>query len=1001
MPDPNPGGSEPETSILLWKALVAEEDPGTAKHILAKNGFVYPARTHKNLMLLSSIYTDREYVKHNIKEILDLCGRSPNPDASLNNLERFARARGGIQRVLLGFERNPVPLERLLWILGASDYFADVCIRDPEYALELFWNLAAPRTPASEIEELQVEPFHRLPHDRAVAILRRAKRRAILRIGARDYLGLADLEASMADLSDAADAILDAAFRIAARRVLGAAAPLPPLCILAMGKLGGRELNYSSDVDLVFLHDDARGPRHAPELFQRLGEAIVSALSEVTEDGCAFRVDVRLRPHGIRGPLSLGVLNSIDYYHSVARPWERVSLVRARPAAGALALGRRFLEAVEPIVFPRTLSAADLEALRTLKRRSESEFRRRLDPERDLKGGPGGIRDVEFVVQTLCVLHGGAHPALRTGNVLRAIRGIRELRLLPGPDLDALESAYRFLRASEHRVQTLFSISTHEVPRVPAARAALARSLRFRGADADACAAFDAALALHRRSAREILERFLGSVRPAEGPAERLSVWLAAGPADAAEGAALLAPFGFRDPARAAGCLLEIASPASSGVSTPERLREGAAALAPRIAERLAEGPDPDGAVARLSRILTQAPAPATLLETLRARPAVLDALAGIAAASPFLAEIPAGDPSSLEPLLLALAYPKGRIPPASAVGSLPIRSFRAAETLRIGARDLLGLSPPRAAMRALSRAAEAAVRESLARARATLAGEAARAPLAVLALGRLGGREMGYASDLDLVFLRGAGEESFAAALAERLTALLEDQGAGWRVDARLRPGGKSANLVPTLAAFEAYHAGKGGAFWERLALTRARAVAGSPAVARAAEAAAARAAYRGHRCDPGEGPGLVRMRERQEQEAGSDDLKRGPGGLSDVEFLVSYLQILHGARREAVRTPSTRGGIGRLARAGVLRRAAASSLLEGFDLLRLVESRIRIVSGLPRDVLPPEPAAREALAGGCGFADAAAMQARIGRVRERIRGIFLEILTPGTPLP
>ncbi|MEK7270980.1 MAG: hypothetical protein AAB215_08600 [Planctomycetota bacterium] len=917
---------------------------------------------------------------------MDLISRSPDPDASLNGLERLSRSTGGFSRILFGFRQNPRPFERLCWILGASEYFTDVCVRDSEFALDFFWTMDEDSEARmdSDFDEIEADDFADLPAARALAALRRAKRRSILRIGSLDYLGLDSLENSMERISRAADRILKAAFRHVERRILGSRNGRLPLCVLAVGKLGGRELNYSSDVDLIFLHEEQ--PGIPPERFQCAAEGIVAMLSEVTEDGAAFRVDVRLRPHGIRGPLSTRLERAIDYYRTAARPWERVALVRARTAAGDARVASRFLEAVSPIVYPRMFGHADLEALKALKRRSESEARTRRDPARDLKTGPGGIRDVEFVAQTLCVLYGGKHPALRTGNVLGALKSIRTLGLLPPEEADALADAYRFLRGTEHRVQTLYSLQVYEVPAPPAARAALARRLGFAGSDESAEREFSKTLALHRDRVRRLFDRFLGEPGPRREGDSRLSHWIEAGSADPAEGAEALGALGFRDPARAARCMLEAATPSPGSLSPPERQREAFARIAPRIAQRLGASCDPDEGMARLSRLLTQSPAPATLFEGLCERPAVLDALADIASASPYLADIPAASPESLEPMLQALAIPKGRPIPPAAPGGAPLGAFRATETLRIAARDLTGLSSPAQTMRALTASAEAAVAEAVAR--ASVAG----APrVSILALGRLGGREMGYSSDLDLVFLHdSAADPSACTRVAERIVRILEEEGAGFRVDARLRPGGKSAPLVASLRSFEAYHAGKGGAFWERLALVRARVIAGPPSLARSAGRAAARSAFQGLASDASEAPGLARMRERQEKEADADDLKRGPGGLSDIEFLVSFLQILEAPRRPDVRTPSTRLAISRLARAGVLAKPVAKSLAEAFDLLRLVESRIRIVRGLPQDVLPKDAAARDAIAKRSGFSGAAAMVEALARTRRRVREIF-----------
>jgi glutamate-ammonia-ligase adenylyltransferase len=671
------------------------------------------------------------------------------------------------------------------------------------------------------------------------AALRRCKYEALLRITLRD-LSCVPLDRSavvLRELSELAARLLDASLAIAEARVAerrGAAVfgETPAhFCVLGLGKLGAGELNYSSDVDLIYLMSDvapaavtARGATPI-EYFAALAQEFGALVSTVEEDGFLYRVDLDLRPEGGRGPLviSEGALQA--YYEVRADTWERAAFAKARPIAGDLELGWHAIGAVDPTIFRSSMDLATIRGIRHLKHSVVEEHGARggfFDVKRD----PGGIRDVEFVAQALQLLHGGRIPQLRDRSTLGALARLAEVNLLPAADAEALAAAYRFLRRLENRMQMRDERQVHAVP-----------------TDAEGAAFWAAAMQLSERDFSDTLEAHRQTVRTA---AEVVF------PEDRAE--AVLELFSRHQPAL-------IALPES------RRMMEQ---LADDLSREIAASSDPELAFNNLDRFVEGVGGRRFYYELLLDRPELVPRLCALFASSRFLSNLLAQYPRLIEPvfddpsrLLLSpaqlredLASLRARVDPGAdgfedALKTLRLFSNR--QTLNIGLLDLGGEVPRAAVETALSDLAQIALEYALAIAEAQLSSRRpdslVAASFLVVGMGKLASRELGYGSDLDLIFLYDlattqsavvAEAQEFFVRLIQRLISALQTQtaeGRCYEIDARLRPSGSQGSLVCSLEAFERYHAG-GSQAWERQALLRSRAVAGNAGLAERFEA-------------------------------------------------------------------------------------------------------------------------------------------------------------------
>jgi glutamate-ammonia-ligase adenylyltransferase len=783
--------------------------------------------------------------------------------------------------------------------------------------------------------------------DQSAAGLRHWKRRELLRIAARDLLGAADLPAVGRELAALAEVCLRAALAIVDADT--------PLTVVGMGKLGGKELNYASDVDVLFLHESDADSAVA----ERVARDLVTTMSGATTDGIVFRTDADLRPEGRAGPLARTLEAYEAYWDRWAETWEFQALIKARPVAGDTDLGGRFLDAARGRVWPDVLDPDAVREVRVMKARAESETARRGLTDRELKRGRGGIRDIEFAVQLLQLVHGRHDGSVRSANTLEALAALSTAGYVERGDATVLDDAYRSVRTVEHRLQLWDEQQTHTLPADIEARSRLARVLGYRDrGDETALDRFDADYRSQQAQVRSVHERLFF--------APILDTLAGAGggplPEEAAE--ERLAAFGFVDVASTRAALRELAA----GLTRRSKVMQQ---LLPVLLGWLSAAPDPDLGLLQLRR-LTEGPArSASLATTFRESPGAAERTCHLLGSGRVLGDALRRQPDFVETLGDddALAREKSRRELAEeALGTLTWRSgteerreglrrFKRRELLRIAARDVLGFADLETSGRELTHLAEVCVE-------AALAALAPSVPFAVIGMGRFGGAELSYASDIDVLFVYDDDAPAGFDAAEHTAEALMLEIGATtaegqtFRIDANLRPEGKQGPLARSLSGYRTYYE-RWALTWEFQSLLKARPVAGDAELAGRLAALVEPFVYREPFPDD-DVREVRRMKARIERERippGDDPqfhLKLGRGSLSDVEFTVQLLQLQHGAEHPEVRTPSTIDALHRLREAGYLDTADADALEDSYRFCERARNGRYLLTGSPGDSLP-----------------------------------------------
>ena len=788
------------------------------------------------------------------------------------------------------------------------------------------------------------------PNDRG---LRRWKRREFLRIAVRDLLAEADMPTVSRELAALAQVCLEQALAIVE--------PDVSFAVVGMGKLGGRELNYASDIDVLFIHD---GDAAAAE---RTARALLATMTVPSEDGIVFRTDANLRPEGRHGPLTRTLESYATYYDGWARTWEFQALIKARPVAGDARLGEEFMDLITPRVWPQMLDPDAIREIRAMKERAEEITERKGLAERELKRGRGGIRDIEFAVQLLQLVHGRGDDSVRSPTTLDALHELADGAYVDRPDVDRLDRAYRFLRTVEHRIQLYDEQQTHTIPSDEQARTRLARVLGYRDSpERTALERFEAEHREHQRAVRGIHERLFF--------APLLETLAGTGPLSPEAAEERLAAFGFTDVERTRAAVRELAD----GLTRRSRVMQE---LLPVILEWLSETPDPDLGLLQLRRLVEGPARSASLAVTFRDAPGAAERTCHLLGASRVVGDALRRHPEFVDTLddddALAIETTRAELT-ADAFDTLEwrgdeeqrregLRRFKRRELLRIATRDLLGYARLESTERELTVLAEACLEAALASLRSPV-------PFAVIGMGRLGGAELSYASDIDVMFVYDGESpsdfddaEHVAAQLVQEIGATTAE-GQTFRIDARLRPEGNQGPLARSIGGFAAYYQ-QWGLTWERQALTKARLVAGDAALGARFAAVAAEFTY-GRPMTDDDIREIRRMKARIERERippGEDPqfhLKLGRGSLSDVEFTVQLLQLVHGGDHPELRAPATIDALERLRASELLAADDADVLEEAYRFCERARNARYLQSAQPSDALPSDRAELERLA-------------------------------------
>ncbi|MFS3130591.1 bifunctional [glutamine synthetase] adenylyltransferase/[glutamine synthetase]-adenylyl-L-tyrosine phosphorylase [Nocardioides sp. Bht2] len=959
--------------------------PGNSRTALGALGFQEIDDAQAGLALLG-VYAE---------PLRALLGRSADPDLALRGLNRLAEAVSDRDAMLAALAADEGTAMRLLRVLGASNALGDHLVRHPEQWRELQDpTLGSTRAPAFAMRADLLravgadpggsEPVAESSEVKALDALRVEYRRILLRLAARDLAHDARVDDVAAELSDLAAGTLEAALAIARARV-GDAARSVRLAVIAMGKCGGHELNYVSDVDVIFVH--APAPDAADDIALRAGTQLAAQViricSEHTGEGAIWPVDAGLRPEGKNGPLVRTLASHQSYYERWAKTWEFQALLKARFVAGDAALGAAYLEMVTPLVWAASSRDDFVEDVQSMRRRVVDH----LPPaqaERQLKLGSGGLRDVEFAVQLLQLVHGRNDESIHAPTTLSALHELIEGGYVGRADGQTMHEAYFFLRTLEHRIQLFDLRRTHVLPDDDASLRRLGRSL---GHLKDPIGGLGAQWRHHRREVRRLHEKLF--YRPLLGAVAKLTddpVTLSEEQAERR-----LAALGYADP-RAA---LRHLGAMTGGVSRTAAIQR---ALLPVMLEWFADAPDPDAGLwgfRRISEALGRTP---WYLRLLRDEGEVAQRLARVLATSRYATDLLEREPNGVKVLAEELAPRTTDAVLAEMVASArrqgqpdeaarAIRAVRRRELLRIsvgelvGVNDVLGVG---AGLAHLTTAALEATLEVAERAVTSRMGlSAAPTRLAIIGMGRYGGFELSYGSDADVMFVHDpvpGGDPRQAATYAQQVALELRRMLAmpasdpGLEIDADLRPEGKQGPLVRSLDAYASYYA-RWSELWEFQALLRADPVVGDPGLRERFTAMIDPFRFPADGLDVDQVREVRRIKARVDEERlprGADPhthLKLGRGGLADIEWTVQLLQLRHAAVVPGLRTPRTVEALAAAEQADLLSTDDAEALREAWCRVSAVRNAVTLVRGRAADSMPRDPRERAGVAAVLGY--------------------------------
>ncbi len=930
----------------------------------------------------------------------------------------------------------------LVAIFSGSQFLTEALFANPEWYTEIINPERLSSTGQRNLLRQEVngllKPFlKKRDYSPALAALRQLKQREMLRIGARDLGKLSHTLEITRELSDVADVLLNGVLEVCTQQLTERfGKPYhqtfentwnpTAFSVIGLGKLGGQELNYSSDVDVIFVYSEEGNSFKTPprkdeqtgkglsnhQYFTRLAESFIAEVSRLTSDGTLFRIDLRLRPEGSAGPLVRSLASYENFYAQWGQTWERLMLIKARGVAGDTELADEFLETIQPFRYPRSLNQRLFREVAAIKERIETEVVRSGELDRDVKRGRGGIREIEFIAQSLQLLHAGKNPFLQNSQTIPTLEKLVHYKLLTRSDVDELSDAYLFLRDLEHRLQMENNQQTHTIPTERRTRERLAKLMGY-----EELSAFEAAKAQHSANVRRVYDKLFKGETPSAP--DKLPTNFEASPDDWKK---LLSEHSFKEVDRAFRLVREFVE-GPGYVHVSRRTAELARELLPRIfslcpstsstfrTQNTTRLSDPDRVLARLDSFISAYGARTTLYEMWARSPSLFDLLILLFDRSEFLAEAAIRTPDLVDEL-----EQSGRLRRSKTTEEtlrdlrygledidqhLWIRKYHETELMRIGLRDILGLANFEQNLSELTALAEACLQYAL---EAVLRrNKFKETPIAIIGMGKLGGHEINYGSDLDIVFVADRAPKNLSSlqVIAVQVIDLLSRQtenGIVFELDARLRPNGEKGLLVNTLDAYAEYYRNR-AQLWEIQALTRIRAVAGNADIGRAFENFATDvtdfskppASLKAYSADWKQQ--IARMRYRIEKERtplGKEDLaiKTGAGGLIDVEFIAQTFCLANGWRE-----PNTLRALERAANAKLLSKADIMILIDSYQRLRGIESILRRWSYAGEVLLPDNPAPMYRVAVRCGFETAEKFQNTVKTLRQNIRGVYNKV--------
>lgn len=932
--------------------------------------------------------------KNHIEELVNLILAAPSPDDALNNLERVVSQLSA--ETINSFIKDKKNLKNLIIICGSSNLLANTIVTNPILIEQLLLEqgLKTKKDITVFLKELESWAQNLSDMNSAARALRLYKQKEYLRLGARDILGLASMQETTLELSGLASASLEIAYRFCLKQLKAEyGTPIymdndgsekeSEFVIIGMGKLGGMELNFSSDIDIIYIYSSDKGETTGKislhGFYVKLAEMITRLIGNVTEDGMVFRVDLNLRPEGKGGDLANSLRSAEIYYESWGQPWERAAMIKARPVAGNMKLGEEFLKMIEPFVYRRYLDFTAIEEIRGMKEKIDVSLLRAAPDALDVKLGIGGIREIEFFVQAIQLINGGKDKTIRDKNTLAALESLKNKGyIVPSDTADTLKRAYIFLRNLEHRIQIVEGRQTQVIPAMAAEVERLAKMLGFKDTKQ-----FMDEYKKQTGLVHEIYDAlFFKASKELEQGISKDVILILGEELEKEEVMEILSKAGFHEPETAYE-ILKLLRDGPPFAHFPARAKILLKKIAPFLLTRIIASPAPDLALKHMERFISAIGARTTFYSLLAENRKVMELLAKLFGTSVFLSTAIIEHPENLDALLSPeLNKPQKKKEDLLKELSImldsaadyetrldSIRRFRNSETLRIGINDIFGEIEPEAVSRQITyladvcliKAYEIAFLELKKRFGAPRQDDGKDARFAIIALGKLGGEELIYNSDIDIIFVYSkSGETSgpklisnheFFAKLATYIITSLSTvtrEGFAFKVDTRLRPSGSSGPLVVSEDAFIKYHK-ETAQMWEKQAMLKARFAAGDAEFGVRILTDMQKYIYASAPTDE-DLKELYRIRKRMEIEiakegSGRYNIKYGKGGLVDVEFTTQILQLKFGKEMPYIRKSNTLEAIDSLKEAQIVSEHDYAILRSAYKFYRLLENRLRIV--------------------------------------------------------
>ncbi len=969
------------------------------------SGFRQPETAWKDFIALASHAQFEKLYPDFFRILLELLSSSHNADMALHNFERFSEKIADKDHLYTQLTESPSLFVALIFLFSGSQVLTDVLLQEPSY---VDW-LSRPETLAnSKSKDMLMRDFYDMAEFQSediFSVLRKFKKREYIRIGLRDLLGKVEFQETVEDISNLADICLQAAYEHADRQLQKKfGRPVyqddngnwqeSEFAILGMGKLGGRELNYSSDIDLIYIYTSSKGEtRSANELpitsisnheyFTKLALDITKSLHEITCDGNVFRVDLELRPEGNSGEIVNSLASCEIYYQSWGRTWERQALIKARVSAGSESLGKEFFTMIEPFIYRESLDFEAIEEIKAMKYQINKSLKGK-HAKGNIKLGFGGIREVEFTIQAYQLLLGGRDKSLRVRDSLGAMKILCEKNILMQEDHDRLREAYIFLRNLENRVQITFGLQTYLLPDNEIDLAVLARKMRVAGNS-------QKTLADNLMQEYKTHTHFVGTLfaeqfveKEKREAAETLSrEWdrSRAGEEQFTEGRLAEIPF-LPDPKRTYRFLQSLCDGAQFSHPSVQSIQEFYSII-PKMFQQCRKVPKPDSAIENLCRFVEATGARESFLNLFQSNEKFLELLLILFGSSGMLSQILIKRPDLVDVLTDMEAIYRFKLAEKiqedlnRALESSPdfesksrvLRRIKQAEELRIGVRYLIKEADLAGTLEDLSNLADVFL-ATVYRIACEEQKSCDHNNFCIIGMGKLGGHELNFGSDLDvlLVYDEGQGDpppEGFSAhysTLAQmiyKLTAEMTSAGYAYKIDTELRPEGDAGALVLSVAGYKKYFKSR-ARIWEQQALVRARFVAGNAEVGKKFVEAAHQFVYQ-DKFEYGSLIEISRLRERMDLELAKEstkgkNVKLGFGGLADIEFSVQILQLMHGKKFPRLRQTNTFFALQNFVALGLVDQDMAQELQDSYLFLRNLECALRIIRQTPTNTLPKE---------------------------------------------